>query len=168
MKSMLAVEQSLGKDSNWAQIYQSQIEDMVARGAARVMPESELNRWEGVTNYIRHLAALNPRSSSTLIRIVFDALHAQGGGPSLNKILAKGPDRYLNNLSGVIICFRNGHEVAKSDVRKMYNTVLLEKEDCCVQIFLWRDMNDKKTPDTFQVIVNNIGVKDAGDSLMRR
>lgn len=90
---------------------------------------------------------------------MFDASCAQGQGPSLNQILAKALDRCLNNVSGVIICFRNGLVAAKGYVRKMYNAVCLEKEDFFVQYFLWRNINDKKTPDTFQVIVNNIGVK---------
>ena len=50
----------------------------------------------------------------------------------------------------------------KGDVRKFYNAVLLEKEDCYIQCFLWRGMDGNKPPDTFQVIVNNIGVKPAG------
>ena len=50
----------------------------------------------------------------------------------------------------------------KGDVRKFYNAVLLEKEDCYIQYFLWRGMDANKPPDTFQVIVNNIGVKPAG------
>ena len=50
----------------------------------------------------------------------------------------------------------------KGDVRKFYNAVLLEKEDCSIQYFLWRGMDANKPPDTFQVIVNNIGVKPAG------
>ena len=80
----------------------------------------------------------------------------------MNQILAKGPDRFLNNLAGVIIGFRNGRVAAKGDVRKMYNAVVLEEEDCYVQCFLWRDMDDKKAPNTYQVTVNNIGVKPAG------
>ena len=73
MKSMLSTEHSLKKDSNWARVYQSQIEDMVARGATRIIPEKELGKWEGVVNYIPNLAALNPSSTSTPVRIVFDA-----------------------------------------------------------------------------------------------
>ena len=102
---MLSTEWSLRKGSNWAQIYQSQIEDMVARGAARIVPEKELGQWEGVINYIPYLAALNPWSLSTPVMIVFNASQVQGGGPSLNQILAKGPDRFLNNLAGVIVGF---------------------------------------------------------------
>ena len=69
------------------------------------------------------------------VRIVFDASRQQGGRPSLNKILVKGPDRYLNNLAGVITCFRDGRVVAQGDIRKMYNAVKLAEEDCYVQCF---------------------------------
>ena len=33
---------------------------------------------------------------------MFDTLRAQGGGPSLNQLLVKGPDRFLNNLASDI------------------------------------------------------------------
>ena len=44
----------------------------------------------------------------------------------------------------------------------MYNAILIEESDCFGQCFLWRHMNDKKMSETFQVIINNIGVKLAG------
>ena len=75
---------------------------------------------------------------------------------------SQGLGRYLNNLTGDIIGFRNDQVAAKGDMRKMYNAVLLEESDCFGQCFLWRHMNDKKMSETFQVIVNNIGVKLAG------
>ena len=50
---------------------------------------------------------------------------------------------------------------AKEDVRKMYNAVLLEKEDCYIECFLWRGMDANKSTDAFQVIVNNNSVKPA-------
>ena len=102
---------------------------MLEHGAARIVPDDELNSYDGHVNYLPHLAAINPRSQSTPVRICFDASRAQGGGPSLNQILAKGPDKFLNNLAGVIINFRNGRYAAKGDVKKMYNFVLLTQED---------------------------------------
>ena len=69
------------------------------------------------------------------VRIVFDASRQQGDGPSLNQILAKGPDRYLNNLAGVITCFQDGREAAQGDIRKMYNAVKFTEEDCYIQCF---------------------------------
>ena len=77
-------------------------------------------------------------------------------------MLAKGPDRFLNNLACVILRFRNGVEAVIGDIRKMYNSILLEPEDCYVQCFLWRDMDPNREPVTYQVIANNIGVKPAG------
>ena len=44
----------------------------------------------------------------------------------------------------------------------MYNAVVLEEGDSYVQCFLWRDIGERKTPNTYQVIINNIGVKPAG------
>ena len=75
----------------------------------------------GHMNYLPHLAVVNPQSEITPVRICLDASRMQGGGPSLNKVLAKGPDRFINNLAGVIINFRKGREAAKGDVKKMYN-----------------------------------------------
>ena len=155
-KSMLATERTLSKKGEWSETYQSQIMDMLERGVARLVPVDELEAYEGHINYLPHLAAINPRSASTPVRIVFDASRAQGGGPSLNQILAKGPDRFLNNLAGVIINFRNGREAAKGDVRKMYNSVHLKREDAFLQCFMWRNLDPTRPPDTYQVTVNNI------------
>ena len=80
----------------------------------------------------------------------------------MNALLAKGPDRYLNNLATVIFHLRNGIYAVKGDIKEMYNGVLLENHDCFVQCFLWRGLDSKKDPVTYQVIVNNIGVKPAG------
>ena len=126
----------LSRIGNWGDVYSSQIHDMVNRGVARKVPASEFDSYPGTINFLPHLAALNPRSSSTPVRICFDASRPQGGGPSLNQLLAKGPDRYLNNLAGVIINFRNGREAAKGDVGKMYNCVFLTKEDAFLHCFL--------------------------------
>ena len=76
-------------------------------------------------NYLPHLAAHNPKSKSTPIQIVFDASWSQGGGPSLNDLLAKGPDRYLNNLAALVTGFRDGRFAAQGDVKKMFNAVKL-------------------------------------------
>ena len=162
MRSMLATERMLKKNTTWGTVYQDQIQDMLDRGVAKVVSSEELAKYQGVINYIPHLAVSNPRSASTPVRICFDASRSQGGGPSLNKVLAKGPDSYLNNLAGVILRFRNGVHAAKGDVRKMYNSVALEIEDCFVQCFLWRNLDAGSDPLTYQVVVNNIGVKPAG------
>ena len=117
---MVATEKTLSKKGDWGKTYQEQITDMImiSRGVVRLVPEEELRAYKGHVNYLPHLAAINPRSASTPVRICFDASRLQGGGPSLNDILAKGPDRFLNTLAGVILNFMNGHVAVKGDVRK--------------------------------------------------
>ena len=114
---------------------------MVDRGVARIVPVEELSSYEGNINFLPNLAVVNPKSESTPVRICFDASRPQGGGPSLNAILAKGPDCFLNNLASVIIRFRNGVVGIKGDVSKMYNSVMLERKDAFLQCFLWRDLD---------------------------
>ena len=89
------------------------------------------------------------------------------GGPSLNQVLAKGPDRFLNNLAGVIIMFRDGRYAAIRDIRKMFNAVKLIEEDWYIQCFLWRGMDETVEPEVYQVVCNNFGIKPAGP-LQRR
>ena len=162
VKSLQSTEKTLLKNSDWAKVYDEQITDMVNRGVARIVSREELESFNGHINYLPHLAALNPKSTSTPVRICFDASRPQGGGPSLNQVLAKGPDRFLNNLAGVILGFRNGKVAAKGDVSKMYNCIKLEDSDAYLQCFLWRNLDTLKEPLTYQVTANNIGVKPAG------
>ena len=162
MRSMISTEKTLLKNENWGNVYREQIQDMLDRNVARIVSEEELASYTGHINYLPHLAVTNPKSSYTPVRICFDASRAQGGGPSLNALLAKGPDCFLNNLAAVITRFRSGPVAAKGDVSKMYNSVSLEKEDAFLQCFLWRNLDLETEPVTYQVVVNNIGVKPAG------
>ena len=87
MRSLLSTERSLKKDPIAKKVYKEQIEDMVNRGVARKVSPEEMRTWTGVVNYIPHLAVQNPKSTSTLVRIVFDASRPQNGGPSLTNYL---------------------------------------------------------------------------------
>ena len=118
---------------------------MLQRNVVKKVPKEEMDefiRSGGTVNYLPHLPAFNPKSKSTPIRVVFDASRQQEGGPSLNQLLAKGPDRYLNNLAEVITKFRAGRNAAQGDIMKMFNAVELEYRDSFLQCFLCRDMDD--------------------------
>ena len=62
MRSMLSTEKMLQKNPKWGTVYQAQIQDMIDRGVARVVPPAELSAYKGTVNYIPHLAVSNPRS----------------------------------------------------------------------------------------------------------
>ena len=158
-------EKSLDKDAEWKKVYSEQIQDMIHRGAARLLSQEELDTWQGAVHYIPHLAAVNPKSKTTAVRICFNSsqkFSVPGGKPvSLNSCLAKGPDAYLNNILGILCRFREEDTGFQGDIRKMYNSVLLSVPDQMVHRFLWRDHPDTK-PNVYAICVVNIGDRPAG------
>ena len=111
---------------------------MLQRKVIRKVPKEELDKFTGTVNFLPHLPAFNLKSKSTPIRVVFDASRRQEGGPCLNQLLAKGPDRHLNNLAAVVTKFRAGRFAAQGDVKKMFNAVELDYDDWFLQCFLWQ------------------------------
>lgn len=159
------LERNLLKDPEWRKVYSTQIQDMIDRKAARLVSQEELDKWKGAKHFITHLAAVNPKSKTTPVRICFNSsqkFYGPGGTPiSLNSCLAKGPDAYLNNILGILCRFREENTAIQGDIRKMYNSVLLSLEDQMVHLFLWRSDASQK-PDVYAVCVVNIGDRPAG------
>jgi hypothetical protein len=102
LSTLTKTERTLQKDKEWANNYKQQMNDMVQRKVARKLTEQEVSDWKGPTFYISHLAVVNPKSSSTPVRIVFNSSQVHKG-VSLNSCLAKGPNCYMNNLIGVLL-----------------------------------------------------------------
>ena len=69
---LLSTEKRLAKNTDHARVYQEQIQDMIDRGVARKLMESELETYDWPTYYVSHHEVVNPDSKSTPVRIVFD------------------------------------------------------------------------------------------------
>ena len=96
-----STERRLLKNKEYANQYNKQIHDMVARGASRKVSDNELDAYDGPIHYISHHAVLKPESKSTPCRIVFNS-SVNFQGHVLYEYYAKGPDM-LNNLLGVLL-----------------------------------------------------------------
>ncbi|KAG1929293.1 hypothetical protein F2P79_023066 [Pimephales promelas] len=93
----------LKKDSQYHKDYVAFMEDVIARGDAEKVPESEVinqNTW-----YIPHHGVYHPQKPGK-IRVVFDC-SAKFQNTSLNEHLLTGPD-LTNTLVGVLCRFRKG------------------------------------------------------------
>ena len=75
-------------------------------------------------------------SLSTPVRPVYDASMRTPGGCSLNDILAKGANN-LNNLVEILIRWTILQWAYHTDIRKMYNAVLLDKSHWCYHLYYW-------------------------------
>ena len=104
IKMMLATKRMLQRDSKKADVFKQQMEDLLRRGVARVVTEEEFDGYAGPRYYINYHGVMNPSSTSTPFRIVFNS-SAKYCGSSLNEFLAKGPS-LLNSLLGILLRWR--------------------------------------------------------------
>ena len=158
LQSLLTLEKYLQKNPELGADFCKQIDEMIQRGSAVVLTDEQLQSWEGPYYY---LPVLGVKGKKKTLRVVFDASRRQGGFPSLNDCLDKGPDRFLNNLLSVVLGFRNGRVGAVADIKKFHNCVKLFLPDVHMQRFLWRSLETDSPPKTYAVPVNNFGVKPA-------
>ena len=156
-QSLLSIERIARSDPVKGEALSEQIEEMVSSGTAIQLSPEELEAWEGPYHFLPMVLVKGKKR----YRVCFDAARSQCGYPPFNKHLHKGPDRFLNNLLGVILGFRNGRVGAAADLSKFHNQVYLVDDDVHMQRFYWRGMNTSVTPITYAVRVNNFGVTSA-------
>lgn len=160
LRKLRATEKRLGKNEALLNMYAEQIEDMIGRGVARKLTQSELDKYAGPVHYLSHHEVLKPDSLSTPCRIVFNS-SADYDGHSLNSYWAKGPD-LMNSLLGITIRLREGPVAFAGDIRKMYHAIKISILDQHTHRFLWRDDKDKD-PSTFVMTSVSFGDRPAGN-----
>ena len=149
------LERRMSKNENQYDLFCRQIQDMLKRGAARLISEKELASYKGPKFYLTYFPVMNPSSKSTPCRIVFNS-SAVFMGHSLNQYLAKGPS-LLNALLGVLLRFRQGRYAFIGDIAKMYHSIDIPIRDQMTHLFLWRSDRNEAHPSTYAMTVVNMG-----------
>ena len=144
--------------------YQEQIQDMLDREVAEKLSKEEVLNYKGPTFYLPHHEVYKADSTSTPVRIVFNAA-ASYQGISLNNLLAKGPD-VINNLVGILLRFREEEIGMVGDIKKMYNTVKLSEDDMHTHRFLWRNFDLDREPIHYKLKTVTFGDKPSGSIAM--
>ena len=158
---LVSTEKRLRKSGSvYGEAYKNEMQSMINRGAARKLSKEEIRNYKGPVFYIPHTEVLNPNSSSTPIRIVFNS-SAKFCGFVLNEMWAKGPD-VLNSLYGILLRFREDEIVFTGDLTKMFNQVNLSEFDQHCHRILWREMDDTREPDHYCLTCASFGDKCAG------
>lgn len=93
--------------------------------------------------YLPHHCVLRPESSTTKLRVVFDASSKTTTNVSLNDLLHSGP-RIQEELFSILIRFRTHRFVFSADIEKMFRQIWVEESDRKFQQIYWRwNANDK-------------------------
>ncbi|XP_071634081.1 uncharacterized protein [Temnothorax longispinosus] len=92
---------------------------------------------DGQVYYIPHHAVIREHSSTTRLRVVFNASHPTSNGLSLNDHLMVGR-KLQPELSFIILRWRQYRFVFTADIAKMYRQILVHPSDVEYQRILWR------------------------------
>lgn len=130
----LALERRLSKDASLKIQYEQFMKDYETMGH---MSKINVDEVKGHKYFIPHHSVVRPESSTTKLRVVFDASAKTSSGKSLNDILHTGPI-LQNNLFTILLRFRLPRFVFTTDIEKMYRQILIHPEDRQYQIILWR------------------------------
>ncbi|XP_018904396.2 uncharacterized protein [Bemisia tabaci] len=87
--------------------------------------------------YIPHHAVFREDSTTTKLRVVFDASQKSRSGISLNDILYSGP-KLQNDVFDVITRFRLHQKVFTCDISKMFRQILIRPDQRKYQHIFWR------------------------------
>lgn len=88
--------------------------------------------------YLPHHFVVKESSSTTRLRVVFDASCRSTSGKSLNDVQLIGP-RLQDDLSAIVLRFRRHAVAVTADIAKMYRQVAVHEDDWNYQRILWRD-----------------------------
>ncbi len=136
MTRLLHLKRKLQRDESYKKHYVEFMEEVIGNGDAEQVKDggSEGERW-----YIPHRGVHHVKKPDVL-RVVFDC-SARYKGTSLNDHLLSGPDM-LNNLSGVLIRFRQHPVAVMCDIQKMFHQFHVVEADRNFLRFLWWKQGD--------------------------
>ena len=104
---------------------------------AEPVPPSELGKPHSETFYLPMHAVRKEHSTTTKLRVVFDASAKSASGTSLNDTLLVGPTIHPP-LIDVLLRFRLHRIALTADVSKMYRAIELAPSDRDLHRFVWR------------------------------
>lgn len=88
--------------------------------------------------FLPHHGVFREHSTTTKLRVVFDASAASSSGKSFNDIQLIGSP-IQGDLLGILLRFRQFKFTAIADCEKMYRQVLVDPSQRDLQLIIWRD-----------------------------
>ncbi|XP_039451742.1 uncharacterized protein LOC120430700 [Culex pipiens pallens] len=138
LRRFLSLEKRLNRDPDLRKQYGEFIQEYQSLGHCKTVDETvdspKLGRY-----YLPHHAILRPSSSTTKLRVVFDASAKMSpSATSLNDALQIGGN-VQNDLFSILLAFRKHPVVFTADISKMYRQIRVASADTSYQRIFWRN-----------------------------
>nr|XP_033494102.1 uncharacterized protein LOC117264333 [Epinephelus lanceolatus] len=146
------LKRKLLKDETYKEHYMKFMSEVIEKGDAEEVHDKgkEGERW-----YIPHHGVYHSKKPQKL-RVVFDC-SAKYKGASLNDHLLSGPDM-INNLTGVLIRFKQQHIALMCDIEKMLHQFhVCEADRDYLRFLWWKDGDLSAEPQEFRMKVHLFG-----------
>lgn len=132
-RRFLALEKRLHGNPTYKQLYHDFIHEYIQLGHM-----SRITAYSNLHYFMPHHGVFREHSTTTRLRVVFDASAATSNGISLNDLQLLG-EPLQGDLISILLRFRENKYVACADIEKMYRQVLVDPEQRSLQLILWRD-----------------------------
>ncbi|GFS80422.1 integrase catalytic domain-containing protein [Trichonephila clavipes] len=147
-----SLEHSLIKKPAICSQYRDFMQEYLTLGHMELFPNNDYAKREAY--YLPHHAVLRD-SSTTKLKVVFDASAKSTSGYSLNDILMVGP-RVQRDVYPILLSFRTFQIAVCADLEKMFRQIRISSEDTNWQRILWRD-NPKETVKEYRLTTVTYG-----------
>ncbi|XP_065091295.1 uncharacterized protein LOC135712267 [Ochlerotatus camptorhynchus] len=135
-KRYLSMEKRLNANQEMKVLYTAFMHEYLSMGhMTEVVNDDEES---GPEYYVPHHAVLKPDSTTTKLRVVFDASCSTDSGVSLNDVLMVGPV-VQDELRSILLRFRLFKYAVVGDAEKMYRMVWQHELDQLLHKIFWRD-----------------------------
>ncbi|XP_058448941.1 uncharacterized protein LOC131428899 [Malaya genurostris] len=150
-------ERRLAKNLGLRDQYSAFMEEHVSLGHMRKVDDASSGSVKRC--YLLHHPVIKESSTTTKVRVVFDASCKTSSGTSLNDVLLVGPV-IQDDLRSIILRSRTKQIMLVSDVEKMFRQINVCQEDRALQCILWRKRPTDKV-DRYELGTVTYGTKSA-------
>ena len=140
-----AQERSLQRDSAKYNKYRAFVNEFINLGHMELIPNPSITSSKN-WYYLPHHAVLKDSSTTTKLRVVFDASAKSSGGCSLNDVLMVGP-KTQHDLFSILLRLRMHPIALIADVEKMYRQIEVHPDDRDYQRIVWRNSPEDSIQD---------------------
>ena len=155
VKRFLGIERRFCKDEALRSSYSKFIKEYLSLGHMQLVRSVPGNN----IAYLPHHAVHKESSSTTKLRVVFDASAKTSNGKSLNDNLMCGPV-IQRDLFSIILEFRTFQFALNAYIAKMYRQIRIDEEDANYQLIVWRDSSNEPLQ-TYKLLTLTYGTKPA-------
>lgn len=137
------LERRLARDPELSQQYHSFLDEYEALGHMVQVSSTPSHQVTHQRVYIPHHPVVKESSSTTRLRVVFNASSPTSSGTSLNDHMYTGP-KLQRNLTTILMQWRSHKYVYSADIAKMYRQIAVDPRDRQYQCIRWRRAPDQE------------------------